>query len=1655
MERQREETSEPRVSSGYRPMREASASEIMRGVELIHELFAVQAASAPDATAVECQGQFLSYSELDRRATSFAAVLIDRGVEAEERIGIFADRSLEMIVGMIAVLKAGCAYVPLDPGYPIERLSYMIADAGLKLILAQSDLKERLPARTPELIELDQVEEDIVQTPHLDTHHYCLPARPGRLAYLIYTSGSTGVPKGVMVEHYGLVNVAKWHIETFGLRVGTRSSNMARFGFDASAWEVWASLCGGGTLLLAPPAAKDAQELLSWWQCQHLDISFLITPLAELAYATGRINSGVHTILTGGDRLRRVPERFCAGQSLINNYGPTETTIVVTSGEIGAKDEVLHIGRPIRDTCIHLLDSNLQPVQIGESGEIYISGHCVARGYMNRPDLTAERFLPALHNFDPNARMYKTGDLARWRRDGTIEYLGRNDQQVKIRGFRIELGEIETQLLKNPAIRQAVVLAREDAQDLVAYAIPRDSASSLGLTPESLRLHLAPLLPEYMIPSAFVLLLEYPVTPNGKLDFRALPAPPTSAFASRRYEPPRGDAERDLAQIWQRVLRVELVGRLDNFQELGGHSLHIVEVKDLLHRAGFHLDIRSVYTTPNLAALAAVLSRRDSKDDIVPDSRIPLDSAVITPDMLPLTQLTQKQIDQVIALTSECTQNIQDIYPLSPLQEGILFHHLLADVSSDTYVLPILFRVVSPEALQRFVEALKVVIERHDVLRTSVHWSELPRPLQVVHRRVEIPIETAMVPPTVDVLEYLKQRMSPEFQKLGLAKAPLLRLQIARDARSDRCYVLMQLHHLLCDHVSMDTLLSEVGKITSGHRASLPVPTPYRAHVAQSLIHAEHRDDGAFFKRKLGDVTWTTAPFGLVNVLGGGDRIQRLRQSIDPKLSARVRTEAQRLGVGVGALFHAVWALVTAHLTGKDDVVFGTLLLGRLQGDAGSQCTVGMFINTLPIRLRLRGLTAEDFVYRTHQELVDLLDHEQASLAVAQRCSGVTGAAPLFSSILNYRHSVENPETEEHTIAEGVDVIASREWTNYPVTVAIDDFNGQFSLDVKTEKTVSPSRLCEIIAAATEELISALEHSPRKSVVDLPVLPVRHRSEILSGFNSASTPFPRERLLQELFEEQVARAPDTTAIVSEGTTLTYYALNERANDIARILLKKGVTTDQLVGVFVERSADMVAGLIAIWKAGGAYVPLDPSYPRARLDMLIEDAALKLIVTQRELINRLPAARGLEAVVLDQETSKVGDIAASDRGVFKSGQLAYVIYTSGSTGQPKGVMIEHRNVVSLWQGLQQLYRENPRCQRVAVNASICFDSSVKQLVQLLSGRTLVLIPEGLRTQFSDVAGYLRAEGVDCIDCTPSQLKLLIEGGLYRDENDPRMTLIGGEPVDAALWSTLAQRTNRRFYNVYGPTESTVDATYSLVSRESDVPNIGCPMENRRLYILDDLGHLAPIGVVGELFIGGAGVARGYLDQPTLTAQRFVADPFTTDSSGRMYKTGDLGRWRADGSIECLGRNDNQVKIRGFRLECGEIEGRLMKCEEIKAAVVLARTDGHGDSQLVAYVVPSGKENVDMSMSAKDLRAKLKKLLPEYMIPRSFAFLQKLPLSPNGKVDRLALANIDVRVVSTAHLEPLEGEVETLIASHWKDILRIPECWLSPWTWQRPG
>ncbi|WP_210608733.1 non-ribosomal peptide synthase/polyketide synthase [Streptomyces rhizosphaericus] len=1623
----------------------------------VPELFSARAARTPEAVAVASGEERVSYAELEAESNRLARYLIAHGVGPESLVAVAMDRSPELVTALLAVMKAGGAYLPVDPEYPSERITSMVADAAPVALLTTAAVAGRLGREgphagpsVPRWVVLDDPAVRAAAAGH-DAHALVqadrgAPLRPEHPAYVIYTSGSTGAPKGVSVAHTNVVALLQGAGERFGFDSGDVWTWFHSFAFDFSVWELWGALLHGGRLVVVPfDISRSPGEFLRMLARERVTV-LSQTPSAfyQLVQADGQhaevgAELALRLVVFGGEALdlRRLREWYARHRGeapmLVNMYGITETTVHVSHLRLDAAmaDEEHPgslIGYPLDNTRVYVLDDFLNPVPVGVAGELYVAGAGLARGYLHRPGLTAERF--AACPFEgAGGRMYRTGDLVRWTSGGRLEFVGRADDQVKVRGFRIEPGEVEAVLLAHERVGQTAVVVREDQPDdkrLVAYVVPAsgESATMSALAGE-LRMYASERLPEYMVPSAVVVLDGLPLTVNGKLDRKALPAPDTSVSAHG----PRTPREEILCEEFAAVLGLPQVGIDDNFFELGGHSLLAVSLVERLRQRALTVDVQSLFTAPTVASLAVVAGQSEVT---VPPNMIPVGAEAITPDMLPLVDLTGEEVARIVEQVPGGAANVADVYPLAPLQEGIFFHHLMRDSGNDAYVVSIVLEFDSRARLDRYVDAFQTVVDRHDTFRTVFLWEGLREPVQVVLREARLPVQEI----TLDggASDAVRELLAASGSAMDIGRRPLLRMCVAAEPDGERWRGVLQFHHLVQDHTALDVVLDEVQAVLDGRGDQLPVPLPFRTFVAQARMGVPQAEHERYFAGLLGDVAEPTAPFGLVDVHGDGTAVREARLPVDGRLAVRLRQQASLLGVSPATVFHTVWARVLASVSARDDVVFGTVLFGRMNAGAGADRVPGLFINTLPVRARTgSGIGVRDAMRSMQTQLADLIVHEHASLAVAQRASGVRAPAPLFTALLNYRHFFSGDWVAPKP--HGTEVLGSWDRTNYPLVVSVDDSDYDFAFGVQVTGAIDPELITRLLHTTTENLISALEQRPDTPLEHIDVLPAAERRRILTEWNDTARPVP-STTLADMFTAQATRTPDADALAYEDVRLSYAELEARSNRLARYLITRGVGPESLVAVVMDRSPDLITALLAVVKAGGAYLPVDPGQPAERVAFMCADATPVALLTTTAIAGRLrePDAdghgpeTGPQWISLDDPVVRATVAGQDARALSQADRIAplrpdhaaYVIYTSGSTGTPKGVVVPHANAVNL---MADRWPDLDSDSRLLQFASIGFDVATWEIMMAFAaGACLVVAPAEQLLPGAGLTGVVARHAVTHMQLPPTVLGMV---ETVAELASVRTLLVAGE----ALGSELVDRwgADRWFGNAYGPTEITVIAASAGPLRPGDLPCIGRPLPNTGVYVLDE--HLAPVpvGVVGDLYVSGAGVARGYLNRPGLTAERFVADPFRGAAgplssgpaagshsqpdggqAGRMYRTGDKVRWTADGQLLYIGRADDQVKIRGFRIEPGEVEAVLAGHERVAQAVVIVREDTPGDKRLTAYLVPAGDPGTAAGEGLESaVRGYLAGRLPEYMVPSAIVVLERLPLMVNGKLDRAAL------------------------------------------------
>ncbi|UKE71447.1 non-ribosomal peptide synthase/polyketide synthase [Xanthomonas graminis] len=1620
----------------------------MGGTGYLHRQIEAQAQRTPQAIAVVEAQVELTYAELDARANRLAHHLIALGVVPEDRVAICLPRSLDLIVALLAVLKAGGAYLPLETDAPPARLDGMLADARPSVLLTRRDTAAALAPRD-DLYTVLLDAEPAAWTSAATYAPLVTALHPHHPAYVIYTSGSTGTPKGVVNTHAGIDNRLLWMQQKLQLQPEQRVLQKTPVGFDVSVWELFWPLRVGARLVLAEPGGhKDPAYLTDLIEQTGIDTVHFVPSMLRAfleALPDGACTSLRRIVCSGealpADLAHAARERLPQVR-LYNLYGPTEAAVDVSVWECTEADtHSVPIGRPIANTQLHVLDAQRQRSPIGVAGELQIAGVQLARGYLGRPDLTAERFVPDPFAEQPGQRMYRTGDVARWRADGALEYLGRNDHQVKLRGVRIELGEIEAALRGCDGVREAVVIARDDTgeQRLIAYLV----GDTLAVTPALLRTQLRTRLPDYMLPAAYVQLDALPLTPNGKLDSRALPAPDDHSLDLHVYVPPQDELEHAMAVLWSELLGVEQVGRHDDFFALGGHSLLAVKLIERLRRLGWQLDVRSLFSTPTLASLAAGLAA--ASEVIVPPNRIGPACPRITPDLLPLVELTQAEIDTVVATVAGGVSNVQDIYPLASLQEGLLFHHL-ANPLADPYLHSALLSFPSRDQLDAFLDALDQVVARHDMLRTGFAWQGLSAPVQVVWRQAAL-ARRLHVFDGPDPAAELQAWMHAPAAALSVQHAPLIHAHLAHDRAAGRWLLGLQHHHLVMDHTTLELVIEEVQAHLSGSQQHLPAPLPFRDFIAHARNGMSEQDHQAFFTEMLGDIDTPTAPFGALAPVHGLAALERIQRPLPAALAHTLRVQARRHGVSVASIFHLAYTLLLARSSGRDEVVFGTVLFGRMHASAGADRVLGMLLNTLPIRLGGARDSVLHAVRHTQLCLARLLHHEHAPLALAQRCSAVDPTLPLLNAMLNYRYAggsnvLDDEVHPHHDALREVQQLGGQERTHYPLAVSVDDriADGGFHLDVQCVEQIGSERVAALLLQTVQALVHALEHAPETALHALDLLPAEECAQ-LQRFNATATDLDSTGYLHRAIEAQAQRTPDAIALADDHGTLSYADLDARANQLAHHLIGLGVVPEGSVAVCLPRSIDLVVALLAILKAGAAYLPLDNDVPAARLDAMLADARPGVLLAHRQTAALLTPRDDRHSVLLDTDAALWACASTQAPTVALHPQHpAYVIYTSGSTGTPKGVVNTHAGIDNRLAWGQQALDLQPM-QTVLQKTPVGFDVSVWELFwPLRVGARLVLAQPGGHKDPAYLIDLIEQAGIDTVHFVPSMLRAFLDALPDGGCANLRRIVCSGEALPADLAHAARERLPQaRLYNLYGPTEAAVEVSVwectDIDTDTSGVP-IGRPIANTQLHVLDAQRQRSLIGVAGELQIAGVQLARGYLGRPDLTAERFVPDPFAEQPGQRMYRTGDLARWRAEGVLDYLGRNDDQVKLRGVRIELGEIEIALRGCAGVREAAVVARDDLPGDTRLVAYVVGD-----DDAVGADTLRTQLAARLPDVMVPATYMQLNSLPLSSNGKLDRRALPVPEADALATQLYVPPEGELEILLAALWCELLGV--------------
>lgn len=1597
--------------------------------QLIHQRFEQCVARYGQRIAVSFGESHLSYAQLNASANQLAHWLQKQGVRPDSRVAIALDRSEQLLVAILATLKAGGAYVPLDPNYPKERLEYSLQDSAPQVVITTTALIDKLGELPKEatLALLDKPQWQQESQANVDAEAMGLTTE--HMAYIIYTSGSTGKPKGVMVEHHNVLRLMEATQADYQFNEQDVWTLFHSYAFDFSVWEIWGALLFGGRLVVVPHLISRAPEAFYQLLCAEKVTVLNQTPSAfrqlisaQQQFAPSDAQHALRYVIFGGEALELSalapwyarPDN--GATQLVNMYGITETTVHTTYYPLSAGDVqrtgASPIGRGLKDLRLYLLDDHQQPVPVGVTGELYVSGAGVARGYLNRAELTAERFLLDPFVNDGLTRMYKSGDLGRWLADGSIEYLGRNDDQVKIRGFRIELGEIEACVRGFGDIRDAAVVAQKTAngdQRLVAYFVGDD------IELEALRDHVASLVPNYMVPAAWMALERLPLTSNGKLDRRALPAPSEGGLVRHAYQAPQGKAEQALADLWSELLHVAQVGRSDNFFELGGHSLLAVQ---MTHRArslhGLEIGLSALFEHPVLSDLVNALQL----------------------DVTESTMLAQADGSDVITPRAD-----QSRAPLSLAQQRIWFLCEMDANISAAYVIKSGVAITGQLDIAALEAALNTLYLRHDSLRTRFGSAGGVAYQEVDTQRQGFPL----------IITSGSAEFAPRFD---LATGHLVAAQLCSlDETHHELRIAM--HHIIADGWSMANFISELSALYAANvqhqTATLPELTinygDFAAWQHSDAMQETLAQQQAYWVKQLAAYPHyldlpTDHPRPEKQDFAGASR----PVALDAALTARLNQFAREQGCTLYMVLLAAWSTVMARVAHQDEVIIGTPIAGR--SSAQTEALLGMFVNTQPMCVAIdSAITTQQLLAQVKATALDAQEHQD--LPFERMVEAVAPERnPAHSPIYQVMFALQNMP-QASAMLKGLTL----EVLDEPVTTAQCDLSllvseeqgelrGQLNYATALFAPVRVERLIGYWKTVLQGMLAA----PQSPITALPMLGSVEREQVLYQYNQTSHEFGRAISIAQRFENVANRYPDAIALVEDETRLTYQTLNVLANQLAHRLLQRGIHSGDTVAVCMERSIELVIAELAIVKCGAVYVPMDINAPLDRQQFIVSDSRARLLLVAEQPAHKtqpLPSTEfAIDHLVVSRQLSAQSAGNFANVATAISGDApAYIMHTSGSTGQPKGVVVPHRAISRLV--LNNGYLEFSSYDRVALAANPAFDATTMEIWgPLLNGAAIVVINKERLLNPDALADHLVEQGVSVLWLTVGLFNQYASA-LGKAFTQLRYLMVGGDVLDPhTIRDVLTQHAPKHLLNGYGPTETTTFALTHEITQVTDVNRsipLGKPIGNTQVYLLDEHQNPVPMGSVGEIVIAGEGVALEYLGQPELTKQRFLVNPFSQQPGARMYRSGDLGRRLADGTIEFLGRNDFQVKIRGYRIELGEIEAALHALPEIDDAIVIAQGESAANKRLIAYFTKTPHQ----ALTSNQLKVALQQHLPAYMVPSAFVELSQLPLTANGKVDRKALPEPDDSALAHHEYQAPKGALEQQLATIWCELLATPQ------------
>jgi amino acid adenylation domain-containing protein len=1559
----------------------------------LHQMFRRQVKKTPDATALVYAGKKISFCELEQHANRLSNYLVKCGIEAGELVGLSMERSFESYIAILGILKAGGVYVPLDSSYPKERIRYMLKDSGVRIVITKVCYKDSLPVDKQKLIFIDsdwnKIKEESTELP-------CIETKPESIAYMIYTSGSTGNPKGVLASHYSAINRFEWMWAKFPFGTEEVCCHKTSLNFVDSIWEVFGPLLKGTpVVVISDDIMKDPAKLmeeLHKYKVTRITLvpSVLDVMLDSCENAGDRLKYLKLCVVSGEELSAGLAQRFRKAvphAKLINLYGSSEVAADVTCYDTGKLSEAackVPIGKPISNTSIYILDKDMRQVQEGVFGELYIGGSGVAYGYLNRPDLTAEKFVPDPFSSASGVRLFKTGDIGRYLSDGNIEFAGRKDNQVKIRGMRAELGEIEAVLLKHKSVKEAVVTVYENEnKNICAYLVIKEDTDL-----SSIREYLAGAVPEYMVPTYILALDKLPLLPNGKLNRKVLPMPDKTLFPDSPCENPANEVEERLVEIWKELLHLDAVGIKDSFFERGGHSLKATMLAARIHKV---FDI--------VIPVGEIFKRRTIRE---------LAQYILG---------SEKQFFKPIERLEE-----RDCYKVSSAQKRLfVINHL--EGASIKYNLPNVIRLDGCLDYDKFEEVFKSLLSRHELLRTSFKLVD-SEPVQVVHEEYLLPIDYQ------DAREDEIEAMTGEFiRPFDLSIAPLLRVKLLKIHESLHI-LLFDMHHIISDGTSIDILINEFITLYNG-MVLKKLPVQYKDFSAwqNSLLK---RDE---MKRQ--EEFWLEVFFGGIPVLDiPTDYPRPSKQSyegdslpfiFDSQKTSGLKKLAGQNSATLYMVLLAVFNVLLSRYSGQEDIIVGSPVAGRKHPELEN--IIGVFINTLAMRnYPAREKTFRQFLAEVRDNSLKAFENEDyqfESLVERLDLPRDMSRNPLIDVMLIFHNN-----KREILEASGIRMTNCKSQfgvSKYDMTLNVVEKNDELLFELEYSTRLFKKSTMESFVKHFENLVGEITANPDILLGNAALLSYKEKEKILYKFNDTNTCYQEDKAIHQLFEEQVRKTPDLVAVTYNDYNITYAELDMGANRIACILRAKGVKPNSIVGIMVDRSHEMLSAILGVLKAGGAYLPIDPEYPADRIEYILQDSKACILIIDSKYTAKVRF--GIDIVELQAALFGTDDYAAL-QNVNEPQDLAYMIYTSGSTGKPKGVMIEHKAVNNFIKGITDVI-DFDRSKTILTLTTISFDIFVLEtLLPLVKGVRIVVADEKQQRDMKQLSQLIIKNNVSMMQATPSRVQLMLDGIGNEDifENLKEI-MIGGEAFPSSLLESLKKVYKGKIYNMYGPTETTVWSAVKDLTNTCKI-TIGKPIANTRIFILDKSLNVQPVKVPGDLYIGGEGLARGYYNRPELTADRFIPNPHLANEL--MYKTGDIARWLEDGDIEFISRADQQVKIRGYRIELGEIESLLLQYQGIKEAVVDKRGDS-SNAYLCAYIVAQEKLN------ASELREYLAKKLPGYMIPQYFVQLERIPLTPNKKINRLALPEPEGPVTVSAQYVQPRNTVEKELALIWQKIL----------------